>query len=338
MNKIVTLTVNPSVDKNSSIPYVVAEHKLRCQRPTFEPGGGGLNVSRAIKRLGGQSFALYVAGGPTGEILKQLLDQEKLNHRAMPLAGWTRQNLTVFEEATTQQYRFIMPGPTLDKTEWQRCLDELAALCPKPDYIVASGSLPLGVPTDFYARVARLAKQLEIRLILDTSGEPLRQAAQEGVYLLKPNMRELGQLAGRQIEQQGEMEEIARTLVESGPNEAIVVSLGAAGAFFILETEAKTSKTSETEAETEAKTEAKAQIGRVASPTVPIRSKVGAGDSMVAGIVLSLARGLSLQHAICFGVSAGAAAVMTPGTALCRRQDAEQLFERIISEGITTSH
>lgn len=322
MNRIVTLTLNPSVDKNSSIPYVVSEHKLRCQPPTFEPGGGGLNVSRAIKRLGGESLAFYVAGGPSGEVLKQLLDKEKLNHRAMPLAGWTRQNLTVFEEATTQQYRFIMPGPTLSSTEWQRCLDQLATLNPKPDYIVASGSLPLGVPTDFYARVARLAKQLEIRLIVDTSGEPLRQAAQEGVYLLKPNMRELGQLAGRQIEQQGEMEEMARKLVESGPNEVIVVSLGAAGAFFI----------SETEAETEGETEAEAEMGRVASPTVPIRSKVGAGDSMVAGIVLSLARGLSLKEAICFGVSAGAAAVMTAGTALCRRQDAELLFERMISK------
>lgn len=313
MPKIVTLTLNPSVDKNSSIPYVVPEHKLRCRQPTFEPGGGGLNVSRAIQRLGGQSLAFYVAGGPTGEVLKQLLDKEKLNHRAMPLAGWTRQNLTVFEEATTQQYRFIMPGPTLDSTEWQRCLDEVSTLNPKPDYIVASGSLPLGVPTDFYARLARLAKQLEIRLIVDTSGEPLRQAAQEGVYLLKPNMRELGQLAGRQIEQQGEMEEIARSLVESGPNDVIVVSLGAAGIFFISEEE----------------------IGRVAAPTVPIRSKVGAGDSMVAGIVLSLARGLSLKQAICFGVSAGAAAVMTAGTALCRREDAELLFERMISEGIS---
>lgn len=313
MQTIVTLTLNPSVDKNSSINYVIPEHKLRCNTPTFEAGGGGLNVSRAIEQLGGQSLAIYLAGGPTGQMLLQLLDEEQLNHGSIPISGWTRQNLTVFEEGSTQQYRFIMPGPTVEQSEWQACLHQLSTLNPKPDYIVASGSLPRGVPVDFYARLARVAKQMGTRLIVDTSGEPLRQAAREGVYLLKPNMRELEQLAGEKIEQQSEVEGIARELVESGPNEVIVVSLGAGGAFSISE----------------------AGVARVASPTVPIRSKVGAGDSMVAGIVLSLARGLSLWQAMCFGVAAGAAAVMTPGTQLCRGEDATFLYERMISEKIT---
>ena len=310
MQEIVTLTVNPTIDKSARIDHVAADRKLRCEAPRHEPGGGGINVSRVIKRLGGDALALYPAGGPLGQMLGNLLDQEKVSHRSVSIEGMTRENLTVLEESSGRQFRFGMPGPTLLEEEWQRCLDELAKIAPKPAYIVASGSLPPGVPQDFYARVASLGKDNGSRVIVDSSGEALSAAARTGVYLLKPNMRELAHLAGHKIESESEQERVAQDLIASGCSEVVVVSLGAAGA---LLASAK-------------------GLARLRAPTVQIVSKIGAGDSMVAGIVLALVRGKSLENAVRFGIAAGAAAVMTPGTELCRREDTEVLYERILAQ------
>ncbi len=309
MKTIATLTMSPTIDVNTSIDHVIAEEKLRCSQPTHEPGGGGINVSRAIKKLGGDSMALYTGGGPTGQMLEALLDREGLSHRSVPIKDWVRQNIIVFERSTKRQFRFGMPGPTIEELEWKSCLEELATLDPKPYYIVASGSLPAGMPRDFYATLAQLAKDLGSRLIVDTSGEALHMAVREGVYLIKPNLREIAEIAGRKFEEHLQQETLATEIVKSGQSEVVVVSLGAAGALLV---------TSD-------------GIERIQAPTVPIRSKVGAGDSMVAGIVLSLARGLPVRNAVLFGVAAGSAAVMTPGTELCRREDTEKLYKWMLS-------
>jgi len=310
MQRIVTLTMNPTIDKSASVPHVAADRKLRCESPRHEPGGGGINVSRAIGRLGGESLALYPAGGPIGHMLRDLLDQEGVEHLPVEIEGMTRENLTVLDESADRQFRFGMPGPTLQEEEWQRCLDQLSTTEPEPAYIVASGSLPPGMPQDFYARVAHLGKDVSSRVIVDSSEEPLSAAADAGVYLLKPNMRELGQLAGYDIGDESEQEAVARELVENGQAEVIVVSLGAAGALLV----------------------SKRRLARFRAPTVSIKSKIGAGDSMVAGIALALARGQALEDAVRFGVAAGAAAVTTPGTELCRRQDTERLYERMLAD------
>ncbi len=241
-------------------------------------------------------------------MLRDLLDQEGVRHLPVAIDGMTRENLTVLDESSGRQFRFGMPGPTLLEEEWQRCLDELSAMDPEPDYIVASGSLPPGVPQDFYARVARLGKDVGSRVIVDSSEEALCAAAREGVYLLKPNMRELGQLAGHKIQGESEQETVVKELIENGQAEVVVVSLGAAGALLGSE----------------------GGLVRLRAPTVPIESKIGAGDSMVAGIVLALVRGKSLEEAARFGVAAGA--VPTPGTELCRRQDTERLYERMLAD------
>jgi 6-phosphofructokinase 2 len=312
MQVIATLTMNPAIDKSSSIDHVIAERKLRCNPPSHEPGGGGINVSRAIKKLGGSSLALCPSGGPPGLMLQDLLNQEGIRHIPIGIRGWTRENFTVLEEATDQQYRFGMPGPVLMEKEWRRCLDELLSLDPKPDYIVASGSLPPGVPKDFYAQVVQGAKKRTCKIIVDTSREALRLAAEAGVYLLKPNMNELAALAGEEIKDEPHQVAVAEDIVRKGQSEVVVISLGAAGALMITKEGSR----------------------RIRSPIVPIRSKVGAGDSMVGGIVLSLARGKSLPEAVSFGVAAGAAAVMTPGTELCRREDTERIYQIIVSEQV----
>lgn len=307
--RIVTLTINPALDVNTRVDVVNPNRKLRCEAPAREPGGGGVNVSRAIRRLGGKSLAIYPCGGPIGDLYQRRLDEEGVEQRPIPIDALTRTNLIVFEEDTDQQYIFAMPGPDLRAAQWQRTLNALSEVDPAPDYIVASGSIPRGVPEDFYRRVAELSQDLGSRLIVDTSEDPLRHAAQAGVYLLKPNMRELGHLAGQEIESEEHQIAAAQKLVEAGQAEVVVVSMGAGGALLVTDDIAEHMRT----------------------PTVPIRSRLGAGDSMVAGIVLALSRGKAIRDAVRFGMAAGAATVMLPGTELCRREDAERLYERLVS-------
>ena len=309
MKTIATLTLNPTIDKSSSVDHVVAERKLYCKAPRFEPGGGGVNVARAIRKLGGESLLLYPAGGLTGKRLQELLDEEGLNHRPFPIKGVNRESLVILEESTGQQYRFGMPGPQLNKEEWEPLIQELASMEPPPDYVVASGSLPPGVPSDFYARVAQVGKKRGAKVIIDVSGESLDVALQEGVFLIKPNVREFRELVGQEIKEESQIKTAARKIVENGRCEVVVISLGAAGVLVVSE------KFSE----------------HIRPPTVPIISKVGAGDSMVAGIVLSLARGNSLKESVIFGVATGTAAVMTTGTELCRREDVERLYAGMTS-------
>jgi len=308
MKAIVTFAMNPAIDKSSSVDHVLPESKLYCKAPHYEPGGGGVNVARAIRKLGGESALLYPAGGLTGHKLKDLLDQEGINQRPVLIQGMTRESLVVLEESTGQQFRFGMPGPALSKEECERCLHELSTISPQPDYLVASGSLPPGVPFDFYARVARIGKDQGARVIIDASGEALNQALREGVYLIKPNYREFRDLVGREMKEEWQITAEAVKLVESGRCKIVVISLGAAGALMVSEE----------------------IVEHLRTPAVPIVCKVGAGDSMVAGAVLSLARGETPRHAVLFGIAAGAAAVMTPGTELCRREDAERLYGKML--------
>jgi len=304
MRSIVTITMNPALDMSTQVGQVLAEQKLLCQAPRLDPGGGGINVSRAIHKLGGASTALYLVGGAIGEQVQSLLSDEGVDHRPIHIEGTTRTSFTVLEESSGQQYRFGMPGPEVREHEWRSVLEHVKALAPSPGYLVASGSLPPGVPNDFLARLAVAAAGHEARFIVDTRGEPLRAALERGVFLVKPNMRELGLLVRRDITTEGEQERAARRLVDEGKCEVVVTSLGAEGALVVT----------------------RELCVRIRAPTVEVVSKIGAGDSTVAGMVLSLARGDDLLASVRYGVAAGAAAVMTPGTQLCRREDVERLL------------
>ncbi len=300
--------MNPTLDKSTHIERVVPEQKLYCDDLTYEPGGGGINVARAVHKLGGEAQAIYTSGGSTGQTLRTLLDQETLNHTPIPVEDWTREGLTVSEHSSEQQYRFNMPGPVLKKEEWEGFLRDVKALDPRPDYIVASGSLPPQTPTDFYARLARFAQEKDIRLILDTSNQEAMWAAlHAGVYLIKPNIREFRQLVNSELETEQEQESKAAEFVARGYSDVVVVSLGAAGVLLV---------TAE-------------GCDRLRAPTVSIKSKVGAGDSTVGGLTFGLSQGKSLHEAVRFGVAAGAAAVTTPGTELCRLEDVKRLYAQI---------
>lgn len=314
MPPITTLTMNPTLDLATTVDRVVPEDKLRCARPLIDPGGGGLNVARVITRLGGEAVACYTAGGSSGRMLQELVQREGIVGRVLPIEGATRFSFTVSETGGsetggTRQFRFLMPGPDVTETEWHRCLDTFAALLggPKPEYVVASGSLPPGVPDDFYAWVARIAREAGVRLVLDSSREPLRHALGAGIYLFKPNKEEVRQLGGPETGWPDRHAAWARDLIERGASEAVVLTRAADGALLVTRTE------------------------RVFFPALDlkVKSAVGAGDSFIGGLILGLARGWPLRDACRLGMAASAATLLTPGTELCRREDTERFFAQV---------
>jgi 6-phosphofructokinase 2 len=303
MAAIATLTMNPALDIATATEQIVPAHKLRCAPPRYDAGGGGINVARAVHALGGEALAIFPAGGAAGEMICHLLGEEGVAHRVIAIAGFTRESLAVEERKSGKQYRFILPGPVIGPVDQKRCLDALSAAAPSAELIVASGSLPLGVAPDFYARVGELAKQHRKRFVLDTSGAALEQAGR-GIFMLKPSLRELEELTGRRIAGEQDEEEAVQAVIAQRRAEIVVVSLGARGALVGRRGWSK----------------------RVPAIPVEAKSTVGAGDSMLAGIVLGLSRGHGLGEAVRFGIAAGTAALLGSGTQLCRRDDAERLY------------
>lgn len=305
MSRIVTLTLNPAMDLSTTAARVEPTRKLRCSLPHCDPGGGGINVARVVATLGGDALAVYPGGGPFGDLLERTLAGLGVPQRRVPIAGDTRESFTVDEGASGLQYRFVLPGPELSAVEQQACLDAIAALDPRPSWLVLSGSFPPGVAPMFFDQVVALAQRIGARLVLDCSGEALRHAGQRGgIHLLKPSLSELATLAGGKVEGVAAQEAALRELIGRGVAEVIVLSLGGEGAVLA----------------------SKEGIERFAPLDVPVCSAVGAGDSMVGAMVLALSRGWSLPAAVRYGIAAGSATLMRPGTELCRAEDVERLY------------
>ncbi|TVP77095.1 1-phosphofructokinase family hexose kinase [Thioalkalivibrio sp.] len=307
MASILTLTMNPALDVSTSVDKVVSKHKLRCSGVRFDPGGGGVNVARVIERLGGKATALYAVGGPLGEVYQGLLEAELDGATRIAIEGNTRQSLNVSETSTGEEYRFVLEGPQWREKEWRGALDLIEERLSDGAYVVVSGSLPQGVPDDFPARVARLAKQAEARCVVDASGAALEAALEEGVFLIKPNRRELSDLTGSDLDTREEQEATLQKIVDDGGSEVVALSLGGDGALFASVDDAF----------------------HIAAPEVEARSAVGAGDSFVAALVLRLADGKPLEDAARYAVAAGAAALLSEGTEMCRAEDVERLYEEL---------
>jgi 6-phosphofructokinase 2 len=303
MPAIATLTMNPALDLSTETSRVEPTHKLRCGSPRFDPGGGGINAARVVHELGGDVVAIYPAGGPFGEMLRRSLDAMGLAQHVVPISGSTRESVTVDERATGKQYRFVLPGPTLSTAEQRQCLNVVARLDPPPKYLIVGGGFPPGLDAGFATEIAEIARRIGARLILDIS-QSMRDAPARGVFLMKPSLRELRDMVGATVESRRDQIAAARSLVRAGRAEVVVVSLGGGGALLVTDTVAD----------------------HLPAPKVEPRSAVGAGDSMVGAIAFALSRGWRLGDAVRYGVAAGAATVMTPGTELCHRKDVERLF------------
>lgn len=301
---IVTLTMNPALDITTDAESVRPTDKVRCTGVRYDPGGGGVNVAQVAHNLGGSVTAVFPAGGATGDVYGDLLTARGVPFHRVKIAGSTRESFTINEISTGLQYRFVLPGPSLTFTELQQCLAELHQLAASAKFVVASGSLPPGAPRNFYQQVALICRDLGTRLILDTSGGGLKHIT-SGVFLLKASVRELRECVGRELITESEQLAAAHEIVDCGLAEAVVVSLGSDGALLATSTESKRFS------------------------AIPVRgvSGVGAGDAMVSAIAVGLSRGWPLSESVRFGIAAGAAMTLTPGTEPCTRADTERLFE-----------
>jgi 6-phosphofructokinase 2 len=308
MSSIITITFSPCIDKSTSIPALVAEKKLHCSNPKLEPGGGGINVARVIHKLGGNVMAVFPSGGYTGTHFNYLLEKEQIPCSIIHTENETRENIIVYDESTGNQYRFGMPGTALKETEWKECLQVIEESA-NVDYIVASGSLPPGVPTAVFSLLAKIAQTKKARFIADTSGDALKEAAETGAFLLKPNLGELASLAGKKMISTDEIETVAKQILQQYPVEILVVSAGADGAMLFTKNETH----------------------KAVAPQVDRKSTVGAGDSMVAGIIFSLSQQSTLKQALQFGVACGTAATINPGTELCNPSVASMLYDAILA-------
>lgn len=309
---IVTLTMNPALDVSTCIDRLEPERKLRCDPPQYDPGGGGVNVSRTIRQLNGRSLAICALGGPSADTYLGLLEREGVETVIVPIGGTTRQSFTVTETTTACQYRFILPGPALTKAEWRRCLQIAVERSPREGYLVASGSLPPGVPTDFYAQLSKAAGRHGSRVVIDTAGPALAAALDAGVFLIKPSRDELAHLAG--IDPGSSLPElvgVARSLIRAERTELVALSLGREGAVLISR-------------DTEI---------FIPVPEVRVISTVGAGDAFLGGFISALATGRERGDALRVAVAAGTATAMRPSTEVCRNEDVEQLLTRLTPSG-----
>jgi 6-phosphofructokinase 2 len=305
MEPVLTVTLNPALDITTHVERLEPRRKLRCADPIAHAGGGGVNVSRAIKELGGESHAFVALGGHTGRQFEALLKQTGLVAEIWPLTGETRTSFTVMEDETGLPYRFVLPGPTLSPGEAHAILARLdRVVASYPGYVVASGSLPPGVPVDFYGELAARTRANGGRFVIDTHGEALRAAARERPFLIRLNHLEAQELVGGDADRAAHS--LALDLVRGGYAETAIVTLGERGA--ILST-------------------AHGQIEFV-PPRVEMRSGVGAGDSFVGALVLGLASGWSIERATRYAVAAAASAVTTEATELCRAADMDDYFSR----------
>ena len=302
--------MNPAIDKSAQVNQIEPDKKLRCQEPVFTPGGGGINVARAIHNLGGEAKAIYPAGGPTGDMLEQLLEKENIHQYRVKTKNWTRENVSIIEETTNNQYRFEMPGAPLNEHETAQSLETFLKESQAADFLVASGSLPEGVPDDFYAKLAKKTQGTHPKLIIDTSGQSLKKLKGSGVFLLKPNLREFREFTGLKILSEEDQKQAGRELVNNGTCEVLVLSLGADGVLLVTRDY---------------------QV-RFHSPKVAVKSRIGAGDSTVAGIVLGLTQDMDLKEAVMFGISCGASTVMSPGNELCQKRDVDRIFNQMKKE------
>jgi 6-phosphofructokinase 2 len=304
--RLITLTLNPALDIAADASEVVHTHKVRMHHEHADPGGGGVNVARVLRELGGDVVAIVAAGGASGRVLEEMLDEAGVPRRSVVIKGQTRVSLNVKDNKSGLEYRFVPEGPTLSAAEFDDCL---AAVEQEPgDWLIASGSLPHGVPENAYAQVARIAARKGQRFVVDTSGPALVAALdQGGCALIKPSLGELESLVGRELKDPVQQEAEAMALVRQGAAQVVALTLGSEGALMAT----------------------KDGVIRMPAMEEPMHSSVGAGDAFLAAATLALAYGSAPAEALLWGTAAGGAAIACAGTARLRRADVEARYQSL---------
>ena len=303
-DKILSVSLNPAVDISCTAEAVEPTIKVRTSNQVEDPGGCGVNVARVIATLGGRPELLYLAGGATGALLREILGSLPVKQHRVVSSASTRISDTVRDLKQGLEYRFIPEGPAIKRNEFQQVLDIVEQM--DFDYIVTTGSLPKHAPQDAYAQIAQIAARKGARVILDSSGRALSETLEQAsVFLIKPSLEEMEQLIGKPLDPEQAGEE-ALKIVRRGSAENIVVSMGAQGALLAMTS----------------------GVSFGSAPSVTPGSAVGAGDSFVAAMTFALANDIEIEEAFHLGIAAGSAAVMTTGTQLCRREDVVRLYKQ----------
>jgi 6-phosphofructokinase 2 len=304
---IITLTISPALDKNAKVDGLLPTQKLQCHSIQYQPGGGGINVSRMLNRLDEKTDCVFTSGGDTGKYLNELLLEEGVQTNSVPVKEWTRENLSVVDTQTNLQYRFGMPSHQLQNTEFDAIITFLNKRVHKADILVLSGSLPDKTPMNYYAKLIQHFASKNIKIVIDTSGQPLKEALKEKVFLLKPNQKELAQLAGKEFLTSSEQEVFALKMVKSGRAKYVSVSLGARGAFLA----------------------SKSGVIYQSVPSVSVKSTIGAGDSMVAGLIYGIQNDFTEKDILKWGVASGVATTMSEGASLASKYNLAKVLEMI---------
>ncbi|MEY2781501.1 MAG: hypothetical protein RL307_1205 [Pseudomonadota bacterium] len=306
MTDVLCLTLNPALDVLTTLDEVRPVDKLRCGPVLNHPGGGGVNVARVLHRLGVNVVSCHLSGGVSGAHHTQLLDQEGVQHHIIPIEANMHQSFSVHELKSAQDYRFVLPGPSVQTSEWLACRDWVCSHLPNRVLVLSGGAAP-GIPDDAYAQLIRAARAKGIPVVLDSHGPLLRQALAEGVLLYKPNEKELAELCGQRLSNDHEIVQAARSLVLAGQAQWVAVSLAERGAIWVGAESAWQ------------------------SPSVKVspRTTIGAGDSFVAGAVWAWLQAGAPADCLRSAMAAGSAALLNPGTALCEAHDVRTLLPQV---------
>ncbi|WP_405604251.1 1-phosphofructokinase family hexose kinase [Polaribacter sp. Asnod1-A03] len=305
--KVVTLTINPALDKSAKVTEMTPFDKLECNDITYHPGGGGINISRVLHRLGVESNCLFPYGGKTGEHLVDLLEAQHIEVFATPISIWTRENFAVFDIKTGLQFRFGMPTEAFIEEEMKEVEKLINDQISKNDILVISGSLPKGLPTGYYSKIIQNLSVKGVKVIVDTSGPVFNEVLKNELYLIKPNQKELARLAGKETQTKEEQEAFALKMVTDKIAEYVVVSLGKDGAFIAH----------------------KNGVDYVAAPIISVKSTIGAGDSMVAGLIYGTVKNKNPKEMLRWGVACGVSATLSEGSDLAHKENIDKVLKLV---------
>ncbi len=308
---IYTLTLNPAVDRELTVPAIEYDSVLRASKSRVDFGGKGFNVSRLLKNLGAANTAVGFLGGRSGELLRDGLQQLGIGTDFVWLSGETRTNISIVTDAHNHYIKVNEEGPPVEQAKQQELLARVDAITQHGDWWVIAGSLPPCIGVDFYARIIKVLNSHEANVVLDTTGESLRQACAQHPFLVKPNVEEARLLTGKPLNKLTEIVQAATEIREMGAQN-VAVSMGKAGA--ILHTDDGT--------------------WLISAPKVQEKNPIGAGDSMVGGLVWALTQGFPLRDSLCWGVASGASTASQGGTEIGSRPLIEELVAQVSMEAI----
>ncbi len=302
---IVSLSLNPAIDLTYEINDLQHDKKTRAISSHYDPGGTGINVGRALEKLGANSFTCCITAGKMGDFLHSMLNQELSNVTTLQVKGETRINTTLIQQSPQYQYEINALGPSITQTELDKIISQFLSLC-QQGIGVLTGSLPPGAPDNIYQNINIALQNQGGRCIIDAPVAVMKKALESSPFLIKPNQHELELLTNKKLNSLEEIANEARSIVEQG-TQYVCVSLAEKGALLVAGDNSYYCN----------------------SPKIKVNSTVGAGDSIVAGFAYAFTQNKSPQQALKFAVACGAGTATQKGTQLFHIKELENLSEQI---------